>query len=393
MKHTAKFLCVALSLVMLFAVNVPAMAEGETIYDARHSQNIFVLTGGNDEYYDLSTTINKTDMSSFAITDRVFETGFKLNTSGGKTNKDYIYLQVGNVSSYPILNAKFMYGSKGMNCVDVNGCTYYFDDGEWNNSNWNDIKFRVSISNEKTTEDVTYPISADCTVNMYVNDIYLTTFEYVYKPNTKSATLHYLEPYRLKSYLPSSGFVEGFVAYADDLYIGKYDPVKSFAVEETTVKAVKYKGFGEPNTVNVLFGTDDPENPDGSPQEFSVTWDELSGIGHPVAMTGTIDDLVYGSGEKIGSGCPVTATIEWLDLAYSTAINEGILTITKEASDLWDAKIYGATYVGNKLTAVELLAETVGGCQWTENNTATVDMKGHTRAFILDSSLRPLASN
>lgn len=384
-----KFLSVMLCMLMLSAMAIPAMAEGEvTILDLKSKTNIVHYEASGEDGYALSgsTRFENDAVSGDAISDRVFETGLKVKTTGGSNSGHYFYLQVANKTSFPIINAKFMYGSNGMNSLKVSGSDavdYEFEDGEWYHNEWNEIKFVVKITDYKTVESTSYSIEAPFVAELYLNGTLINTFNCTYKPETKSGNEDYIHPFRTRVYKTATDTLSVNV---DDIYLAKYNTVTSFVQETVTATANVGETVTLPETVNVAV--------DGVTEAVSVDWADVDTT---TAGTKTVTGIVKGYTNSDASDVTVTAIVtveapQEPKYPYELAIADNTLTITKAGTLTPEAKVYGAVYENGLLTDVQILGTVSDNTEWADGKTTLPLDEGKTyRAFVVNSELVPYA--
>lgn len=384
-----KIISIVLSVLMLSAMAIPAMAEGEVrILDLGSKTDIVHYEATSDDGYALSgsTKFDNNAASGDAISDRVFETGLKVKTTGGSSSGHYFYLHVGNKTSYPILNAKFMYGSNGMNSLKVSGSDaddYEFEDGEWYHNEWNEIKFVVKITDYKTVESTSYSIEAPFIAELYLNGTLINTFNCTYKPATTSGNDDYIRPFRTRVYKTATDTLSVNV---DDIYLAKYNAVTTFTQETVNASVAVGEDAVLPSTVNVTV--------DGVQEAVEVEWADVDTT---TAGVKTVTGVVKGYTNSDASDVTVTATVtveapQEPKYPYELAIDGTTLTVTKAGTLTPEARVYGAVYENGLLTDVQILGTVSGSTAWTDGKTTLPLDAGKTyRAFVINTQLVPYA--
>jgi len=362
MKHTAKILCVALSLAMLFAMSVPAMAEG-TINKLDTSTLYEDFTDATVTYGSIITEDNSTNSvwqigtsrynvaGTNSITDNLYEVGVKVKVTNGKNTNDFMYVQLSYNHNYPLMDARIKCRSTGnVGNIQISD-DHVFDESLWKQNDWNDVRFKIS---ENTTAQT-------FTIDAYVNGNQIVSNQVVnYKDKHKSDS-SYADPKQVGIYANGASTAN---FYVDDVYIASYTSVANFD-RNTTVKVVKGQNAVLPATIN----------------DVAVTWGAID------EETNTATGLLDGYSVDVKA----TATIQEIDMPYTATVSDGNLTITKETNYAPVAKIYGATYLGGKLTAVNEIGTITADEAWN-GATKTVSMGVHSKAFIWNGNLVPLAN-
>ncbi len=380
MKNMKKFLSVVLCMLMLSAMAIPAMAEGETVnkydYTLNESFDAFtvsktgiqVLTENGNSFLEIkdattgsSNALLITGDKTKAISSAYYEVGFKVKLDKS-VSKDFLVQIAGSNASYPVLNSKFTSGSDGDYYYQTNSKDVLINSETLSTGDWNDIRMKFVENHTDST----------VTLDVYLNGNHITNLTYAFANITNANR----DPYQIKVY-PYDANSEG--VYFDDMYIAQYTPVTSFSQEAVNISVAVGQEANFPSTVNVTA--------DGVSETVNVLWEDVD-----TTTTGT--KTVYGvmDGYSVDVKAVATVTVAEPAFPYELAIDGTTLTVTKAGSLTPEAKIYGAVYENGLLTDVQILGTVSGSTAWTDSKTTlSLDEGKVYRAFVVDDQLVPYA--
>ena len=398
-----KIISIVLSVLMLSAMVIPAMAEGEAVIN-KLDYALSVENFGSDTYSSASevapVVINENDNnvlqvsgigaekangvyvgsgnSDNAVADYAYEAGFKIKLTNPGVSGETLHVQLlGSALSYPVIsNIKFIsYGGHDNDYRLLRSSTLIADRGDGLiTGEWNDIRFLVTESS--TTNSLTYYV--------YVNGVLChERTQNVTDLNTEGKAAA-RNPYRWLFYC-EGGEISSSICI-DDVYIASYDAVTTFTQETVNVSVAVGEDAVIPSTVNVTV--------DGVQEDVEVEWADVDTT---TAGVKTVTGVVKGYTMSDASDVTVTATVtveapQEPKYPYELAIDGATLTVTKAGTLTPEAKVYGAVYENGLLTDVQLLGTLSGSTAWTDGKANLPLEEGKTyRAFIISDQLVPYA--
>ncbi len=397
-----KFISIILSVLMLSAMAIPAMAEGEvtikklnyalnegnfvdgSVYSSATVKPEVIVENGNSVLQISNLNTKKVngfyignDKSENAVDDYVYETGFKIKlTNPGVANYMFNAQFLGNDIDTAIINSiqfksysahnndyRFLHGSNKV--ADKNSG---FITGEWN-----DIRFLVEESATANTLDLVIYLNGKKVyerTDISVSGLNGTNKD---KLNPHQWVFYYSNQYEAPIYL-------------DDVYIASYTDVTTFVPETVNASVAVGEDAVLPSTVNVTV--------DGVQEAVEVEWADVDTT---TAGVKTVTGVVKGYTMSDASDVTVTATVtveapQEPEYPYELAIDGTALTVTKAGTLTPEAKVYGAVYESGLLTDVQLLGTVSGSTAWTDGKATLPLENGKTyRAFVISDQLVPYA--
>ncbi len=385
-----KFLSVMLCMLMLSAMAIPAMAEGEVTInkldyttlekDFEDFTSIEGVTITNESGNSVLKTQNaasgKTDglisigENTNPITESVYEAGFKIKLmNAGSKVRTFTMQMCGSNHNYPRLNIKFTSSdTTGKWTLHENKNSELISSDVIIQEEWNDFRFKIveDSENSKTVIDV------------YMNGAFIKTVESTLNGAISSNKNRYA--YRWIGYNTNS--VIETPIYIDDVYVAKHSPVTIFTQEAVNASVAVGEDAVLPSTVNVTA--------DGVTETVNVLWGDVD-----TTTAGT--KTVYGvmDGYSVDVKAVATVTVEAPQepkYPYEAAIDGTTLTVTKAGTLTPEAKVYGAVYENGLLKDVQILGTVSGSTEWADGKTTLPLDEGKVyRAFVVDDQLVPCA--